>query len=689
MYSLISSTRSVSRVSGLNTYAARRLTPTIVRASPRNTSSGVSSPYTKLAGFSRRTPYLASNLSETYLPLLPLARLYSTNPPSSTANKEPSSSSSDLSSKEIAKTSDSSKDVKPQLTTWEKVKKEAKHYWHGTKLLGQEVKISSKLQWKVLNGGTLTRRETRQLKRTTTDLLRLIPFSVFVIIPGLELLLPVFLKFFPNMLPSTFEDKYAAEEKQRKLLRVRIGMAKFLQETISESGLKANDVVKSDEFKQFFRKVRSTGESPSKEDIIKVAKLFESDVTLDNLSRPQLVSMSRYMKIHAFGTDNFLRHQIRNRLQKIRRDDKVILAEGIQSLSVSELQMACQSRGIRFTGVSPSALRRELESWIELHYTNKVSGVLLVLSRAFHFNEEHADVIKSLEVTLSSLPDNLLSEAELEVLGGDATYQEKLEVLQQQQELIEEEAEQEQEEETARKEKKDQDDRIRAEEKARKEEERARQEKMHSDALALLPESELKTEPESAQAEESVEADGRMTREQLHELAEALTVLSARSSIVKERQELKQLMEENIASEEGSKLRPEDHDEIDTSLSKRIRSMLNKIDIQLEAYDSKVGGSLKMIEVDGQGKISLADLEKALLVIKHRPEQEEVQTILEKLDSDHDGFVVLEDVIDLTQDQGLGIVVDDKVQKILAKGADLKDSSDELKLKKSDILKDE
>ena len=44
------------------------------------------------------------------------------------------------------------------------------------------------------------------------------------------------------------------EEKQRKLLKVRIGVAKFLQETISESGLKANEVVKSDEFKQFFRK---------------------------------------------------------------------------------------------------------------------------------------------------------------------------------------------------------------------------------------------------------------------------------------------------------------------------------------------------------------------------------------------------------------------------------------------------
>lgn len=32
-------------------------------------------------------------------------------------------------------------------------------------------------------------------------------------------------------------------------------MAKFLQETVSESGLKAEGVVNSDEFKEFFRKV--------------------------------------------------------------------------------------------------------------------------------------------------------------------------------------------------------------------------------------------------------------------------------------------------------------------------------------------------------------------------------------------------------------------------------------------------
>src|SRR5580692_9843453 len=87
-------------------------------------------------------------------------------------------------------------------------------------------------------------------------------------------------------------------------------------------------------------KVRSTGESPSTEDIINVAKLFDDDLTLDNLSRPQLTSMSRYMDLNAFGTDNFLRGAIRSRLLQLRRDDQAILSEGVDELSTAELQHA-------------------------------------------------------------------------------------------------------------------------------------------------------------------------------------------------------------------------------------------------------------------------------------------------------------------------------------------------------------
>jgi LETM1 and EF-hand domain-containing protein 1, mitochondrial len=121
------------------------------------------------------------------------------------------------------------------------------------------------------------------------------------------------------------------------------------------------------------------------------------------------------MAINAFGTDNFLRGTIRSRLVYLRRDDQLIDREGVDALSTSELQAACQSRGIRTAGVSPGRLRDELTTWINLHLHNRVSGVLLVLGRAFQFDRSVNDVedgktgiIKSLESVLSGLPDNLV-----------------------------------------------------------------------------------------------------------------------------------------------------------------------------------------------------------------------------------------------------------------------------------------
>jgi LETM1 and EF-hand domain-containing protein 1, mitochondrial len=56
------------------------------------------------------------------------------------------------------------KPVEPMLSrVWNKVKHEAQHYWQGSKLLAKEVRISARLQRKILQGETLTRRERRQV----------------------------------------------------------------------------------------------------------------------------------------------------------------------------------------------------------------------------------------------------------------------------------------------------------------------------------------------------------------------------------------------------------------------------------------------------------------------------------------------------------------------------------------------
>jgi len=142
------------------------------------------------------------------------------------------------------------------LTLWQKVKKEAVHYWDGTKLLGKEIRISFRLALKMAAGYELSRRESRQLKRTTQDLVRLVPFSVFVIVPFAELLLPVALKLFPNMLPSTYEGEKVKEAKRLELSKTRKDVSQFLRTTIQESGLYISKATKqSEEFSEFFKKV--------------------------------------------------------------------------------------------------------------------------------------------------------------------------------------------------------------------------------------------------------------------------------------------------------------------------------------------------------------------------------------------------------------------------------------------------
>ncbi|KAJ1833810.1 LETM1 domain-containing protein ylh47 [Coemansia sp. RSA 2711] len=336
-----------------------------------------------------------------------------------------------------------------KLTLMEKIKHEAQHYWNGTKLFAKEMKISSRLVAKVAWGGQLTRREQRQLRRTFSDTVRLVPFLLFVVIPFAELLLPVALKLFPNMLPSTYESQATADKKRVKMQDVRNEMSRYLKETIAEmKGQRAvgEDVEGTGEF---LSKIRTSGEAVSTEDLLRVAHIFEDDLTLDNLTRPQLVSICRFMGVNAFGTDTYLRYQITNRMRYIRADDKMISSEGIDSLSVPELQSACQSRGIRVVGVSPARMRDELEQWIELHLEHNIPSTLLILSRIIaagepisHQQQFNAD---ALQATINSLPDNLVNEATLRLaeVSGKATTKQKLEVLEEQEELIEDEDEQE------------------------------------------------------------------------------------------------------------------------------------------------------------------------------------------------------------------------------------------------------
>ncbi|XP_041741023.2 LETM1 domain-containing protein LETM2, mitochondrial-like isoform X1 [Coregonus clupeaformis] len=230
-----------------------------------------------------------------------------------------------------------------------------------------------------------------QLMRTCADLFRLLPFMVFIIVPFMEFLLPVFLKLFPEMLPSTFETETKKVEKQKKGLAAKLELAKFLQETIAEMAkrnkTKALTEDETQRFSTYVQKVRHTGEQPTTKDIVKFSKLFEDELTLEHLERPQLVALCKLLELQPIGTNNLLRFQLMMQLRTIKADDEVIATEGVPAMSVSELQAACRSRGMRSLGLTTDQLRQQMQQWLDLHLKENVPPSLLLLSRAMYLTD--------------------------------------------------------------------------------------------------------------------------------------------------------------------------------------------------------------------------------------------------------------------------------------------------------------
>ncbi|XP_006023075.1 LETM1 domain-containing protein LETM2, mitochondrial isoform X1 [Alligator sinensis] len=300
----------------------------------------------------------------------------------------------------------------------QRIMEELKHYYNGFHLLWIDTKVAARMVWRLLHGQVLTRRERRRLLRTCADLFRLVPFLVFIIVPFMEFLLPVFLKVFPEMLPSTFETQSKKEEKQRKKLSAKLELAKFLQETIAEMARrnKADTGEATKQFSSYVQQVRHTGHQPSTQEIVRFSKLFEDELTLEHLERPQLVVLCKLLELQPIGTNNLLRFQLLMQLRTIKADDKMIAKEGVNGLSVSELQSACRARGMRSLGLSEEQLKEQLRQWLDLHLKESVPPSLLLLSRALYL----------IDVKPKPVPVPLVEAQRSEAAAGSSVPQEVL-----------------------------------------------------------------------------------------------------------------------------------------------------------------------------------------------------------------------------------------------------------------------
>ncbi|PKU43916.1 letm1 and ef-hand domain-containing protein mitochondrial isoform x1 [Limosa lapponica baueri] len=555
---------------------------------------------------------------------------------------------------------------------------ELKHYYHGFRLLWIDTKIAARMLWRILHGNTLSRRERRQFLRICADLFRLVPFLVFLVVPFMEFLLPVALKLFPNMLPSTFETKSKKEERLKKQLRVKLELAKFLQDTIEEMALK-NKAAKGNvtkDFSTFFQKIRETGERPSNEEILRFSKLFEDELTLDNLTRPQLVALCKLLELQSIGTNNFLRFQLTMRLRTIKADDKLIADEGVDTLTVKELQAACRARGMRALGVTEERLKEQLKQWLDLHLNQEIPTSLLILSRAMYLPDtlSPADQLKT---TLQTLPESVAKEAQVkvaEVEGEKVDNKARLEATLQEEEAIRKENEEKEMERLSE-----------AAEKAKETLQAAAMKEVESavdlEAAAVQVKKSqvaLDTEQELARADTAMQSEilkdtapvlegikgEEITKEEIDMLSDACTKLQEqKKSLTKEKEELEELkgdvQEYNEDLQEIKELSKTGQEEVveeskaSKRLTKRVNRMIGQIDkIINELETSQKSADVKLDSGDrpaaGENLISIAELINVMKQIQKIPE-EKLTRIAEALDENKDGKIDIDNVVKVVE----------------------------------------
>jgi len=531
------------------------------------------------------------------------------------------------------------------------------HYWLGIKLLWADAKISSRLLVKLAGGKSLSRRERKQLTRTTADIFRLVPFAVFIIVPFMEFLLPVFLMLFPNMLPSTFQDKMKEQEALKRKLKARMEYARFLQDTAKEMA-KEVQTSRSGETKQtaedldeFLNKVRR-GERVSNDEILNFAKLFNDELTLDNMSRPRLVNMCKYMGIQPFGTDHYLRFMLRKKLRDIKNDDKMIQTEGVESLSEEELRQACRERG-HLGLLSTEEMRQQLRDWLDLSLNHAVPSSLLILSRAFtvsgRMKPEEAVV-----ATLSSLPDEVVDTVGTVLPSEDSVSERrrKLEFLEMQEELIKEE------------------------EKKKAKEEKAKQKKEEEGKLkepeAAEEDVALKEMIDATAREEELRKAKEHDKEKLCNISRALAVLASASSVSKERQEFLSLVNKEIElynsmiEKEGTEGEEEakkayfaaredtDHDaevaeeeKVSSALIEKVDAMLQELEKEIDDVDAQIGNRWQLLDRDHDGKVTPEEVAAAAAYLKDTIGKEGVQELISNLSKDKEGKILVEDIVRL------------------------------------------
>ncbi|GFE54737.1 LETM1 family protein [Babesia ovis] len=286
----------------------------------------------------------------------------------------------------------------------------------GFRLYFANVKVSYYILLKRLKGHPMRYNERKLLMNTLNDALKLVPFSFFLIVPFAELLLPVVIRLFPQMLPSTFRtDNSKSDDYLQKKLLAKKELAQFFQELVQQrtnqilqDELDSSLKTKMEALKNFQERILNKDDKDvnpflSSNELLVFAKIFKKEFKLDQMNLETLKVMCKLLGITPFSVRSHVVLQLRHHLLKIQREDRLIMWEGVESLSTEELQEACRDRAMKFYNISREQLQQQLQQWLDLSSMPEISPILLLWSRCITMTHEPM----AIEADDDSVPNNV------------------------------------------------------------------------------------------------------------------------------------------------------------------------------------------------------------------------------------------------------------------------------------------
>ena len=268
-------------------------------------------------------------------------------------------------------------------------------------------------------------KEIHKMTNTKIDLLKMIPFSFFIIVPGAELTLPLCLYLFPNMIPTTFVSKTKEEKKIVHLLDARNSYADHLHTFM----LKQIHELKIDD-KEFNSFIKNDAQKLSRDDLIEFHEIFRKAFNFTQMDAETLLCVCRlltmepwtgfkvlgraifdpyymlkgYLKKTSYDSwtpnnyfcEEFSRililFQLKLYLKRIRDEDYYLLLEDLKDLDKETLIKSCRERAIETENTNDKKMKKELSDWVKFSThplsKGKVSNEFIVLSQIFPYLQD-------------------------------------------------------------------------------------------------------------------------------------------------------------------------------------------------------------------------------------------------------------------------------------------------------------